>query len=150
MLPGGGWALAVAIVLFVLAAAKAHGRQVRLLRERAGIFAVDFRADNGPVVEGIWRRDRIRFWVGAASLAALLVTGSILRLTLADFPLAAAVAAALGIAFGGGFLMAGLAAWAELMRPREGDPDWLERANWQSFAWWTAVGAALALVAFAV
>ena len=58
----------------LVAAAKCHGRQVRLRREAEGIMAIDFRADNGPVVEGIWRRDRWAFWLLLAGLAALALT----------------------------------------------------------------------------
>jgi hypothetical protein len=59
----------------LLAAAKCHGRQVRLRREAEGVLAVDFRADNGPVVEGIWRRDRRLLWLVAAALAAAALAG---------------------------------------------------------------------------
>lgn len=146
MLPGGAWTLAAATVLLVLVAAKAHGRQVRLLRERAGIMAVDFRKDNGPVVEAIWRRDRLRFWVTAAALGAVAVGGASAGLVLPDLPRAAAIAFAATWAFASGFIFAGLAAWSELRKPQVGDPDWVERAGWASFGWWTLVAVAVALV----
>ena len=46
----------------LLAAAKAHGRQVRLARERAGYHEVVFGGSNPPFVDALWRRDRVRFW----------------------------------------------------------------------------------------
>jgi len=49
-----------------LAAAKAHGRQLRLERELEGHDAVDFRRENHPWVEALWRQDRRRFWPTAA------------------------------------------------------------------------------------
>jgi len=70
--------------LFLLAA-KAHGRQVRLERERAGHHDVEFGGGrdrsrgedvsqhvrkNPPFVEALWRRDRVAFWI-AAPLAAV-------------------------------------------------------------------------------
>jgi hypothetical protein len=72
----GGVAVVLAAAAVVLAA-KAHGRQVRLRREAEGVLTVDFRGPNPPVVEAIWRRDRVGFWsifvmsvAGYGSLAA--------------------------------------------------------------------------------
>ena len=113
----------------VVVGAKAHGRQVRLARERVGITKVVFGADNGPVVEAIWRHDRIRFWTGVGMVAILF----------------AAV-----VGFASGFIAAGLTAWMGQMRPQPGDPQWLERANWVSLAWWTLVGVLVVLIRFAV
>lgn len=64
---------AVALTLAVAAvpmAAKAHGRQVRLRREAEGVHAVDFRGTNPPVVEALWRRDRVGYWSVAVAAAA--------------------------------------------------------------------------------
>lgn len=150
MLPGGGLSVAVALVLLILAAAKAHGRQVRIERERAGVTAVDFRADNGPVVEAIWRRDRIRFWTAVVLVAVMFGSLAASRLALRDWPLWGALLIAAALAFASGFILAGLAVWGLQSRRRPGDPDWLERANWGSLGWWTLVAAALALVWLAV
>lgn len=60
------------IVLF-LAAAKAHGRELRLEREAAGVSHVDFGRRNPPVVEAIWRAERIRFWIATPIFALAFV-----------------------------------------------------------------------------
>ena len=146
MFPGGAWATAVLTVLLILAAAKAHGRQVRLARERLGIASVDFRADNGPVVEALWRRDRIRFWVGFATVAVLGVAASLLLDPVAGWPRWVAALVWLPWAFAAGFVGAGLAAWAGQLRRRDGDPGWMGRANLGSAGWWLLVAAAAALV----
>jgi hypothetical protein len=61
--------LVVAIGTF-LVAAKAHGRQLRLERERAGYATVSFRSPNPPFVEQLWRAERRRFWPMVVLLAA--------------------------------------------------------------------------------
>lgn len=53
----------------VLAAAKLHGRQLRLEREAEGIRDVVFGGANPPFVEALWRADRVRFWALAPLLA---------------------------------------------------------------------------------
>jgi hypothetical protein len=72
----GAMLLAGSVALF-LAAAKAHGRELRLEREAAGVMHVVFGGQNPPVVEAIWSAERWRFWIAtpllAAALAALLV-----------------------------------------------------------------------------
>src|SRR5438034_2845345 len=60
-----------------LAAAKSHGRQLRLERELAGYWEVRFGGTNPPFVAALWRRDRVRFWaitlpLGLAWLACRL------------------------------------------------------------------------------
>lgn len=64
-----------------LLAAKAHGRQVRLERERAGHHEVTFGSGaNHPFVEALWRRDRVAFWtiapLCAIGFALLLFVGA--------------------------------------------------------------------------
>src|SRR5262249_34883511 len=56
-----------------LLAAKIHGRQLRLEREAHGVRSVVFGGRNPPVVEAIWRAERLRFWTLAPTLA--LATG---------------------------------------------------------------------------
>ena len=64
---------ATAVVIF-LAAAKLHGRQLRLEREHAGVMSVDFRrrSENPPFVVALWRKDRWTFWPVAAAVAMVL------------------------------------------------------------------------------
>jgi hypothetical protein len=57
-----------------LAAAKAHGRQLRLERELAGYFEVVFSGRNPDFVENLWRRERWAFWSIAATVAAITLT----------------------------------------------------------------------------
>lgn len=150
MLPGGWLAVLVAFVLLLLASAKAHGRQVRLLREQAGVQRVDFRADNGAVVEGIWRTDRRVFWATFVVALGVVLLRSLFGPWSDTWPLLGWLAIGLALAFCGSFIAAGLVAWARLARAGAGDPDWLRRANWGSFGWWSLVAAALALLWFAV
>lgn len=69
--------IALLSVLGILVAAKAHGRQVRLLREAAGFMEVDFRRRNAPEVEAIWRRDRRIFWTSFGVLGCVLVPATV-------------------------------------------------------------------------
>jgi hypothetical protein len=68
--------LVVSSVSLFLLAAKAHGRELRIEREVAGVAHVVFGGQNPPVVEAIWRAERVRFWIAtpivAAALAGLL------------------------------------------------------------------------------
>ena len=138
------WLAAVATVALVLAAAKAHGRQVRLEREQQGHFHVDFGTRNPPEVEAIWRRDRRLFWptfaVGAV-FAAFWAFQAIVRadLVFAGFLLVWAFAAA--------FTVAGLASWLRIARHDGGDAAWHRTAFRGSLAWWGLVAVAAALVA---
>lgn len=56
-----------------LASAKAHGRQLRLEREKAGYFQVVFGGKNPAFVEGLWKQERLLFWslTGAVCAFAL-------------------------------------------------------------------------------
>ena len=62
--------IAGAAAVFLLAA-KLHGRQLRLERERAGFPDASFRrgADNAPFVIALWRRERYIVW-GTSALCA--------------------------------------------------------------------------------
>lgn len=132
------WAmLAASGAALVLASAKAHGREVRLLREAHGVMEVDFRRGNGPVVEGIWRTDRRTFWPAFGLLAAAGVAGGLA----AGRPGTAAMAAP--CAFAAAFLVAGLAAWARRER-RFG-----AQGGWGSFGWWSLVLALWTMAAWA-
>jgi hypothetical protein len=69
-------ALLVASACLFLTAAKAHGRELRLEREAAGVLHAVFGGQNPPIVEAIWRAERARFWIAtpivAVALSALL------------------------------------------------------------------------------
>jgi hypothetical protein len=146
-------ALAVSCVALVLAAAKAHGRQVRLEREAMGHFDVDFRRDNHPDVEALWLRDRRLFWPAFAVLAGLgvgLATGAAGAVWAPHWP---AAMAAVPLAFAGAFAVAGLASLAHFVHTGRGAPAWRRRALQGSAAWWSLVavlGAACGLLLPAV
>ena len=116
-----------------LVAAKAHGRQVRLEREREGYHEVVFGGSNPPFVEALWRRDRVRFW--AAFPLLLAFAAALLWLA---WGMGAHLLAALAWAAVGAFALAGLrhpVAW-------EGD------ARRGTTAWWLLVAlSSLALLA---
>ncbi|MFA5945157.1 MAG: hypothetical protein WC876_11905 [Candidatus Thermoplasmatota archaeon] len=134
---------ALATIALVLAAAKAHGRQVRLEREQQGYFRVDFGAQNPAAVEAIWRADRRLFWLAFAGLG---VAGLVWVYAANDLALAAFVGA---WAFAGGFSFAGLASWVRVMRRKQGPAPCRQRAIRGSIGWWLVVLAAAALVALA-
>jgi hypothetical protein len=73
-----GAALLVSSACLFLTAAKAHGRELRLEREAAGVFHVVFGGQNPPVVDALWGAERARFWIStpilAIALAALLLS----------------------------------------------------------------------------
>jgi len=64
--------LTVASVGLFLLSAKAHGRELRLEREAAGVAHVVFGGQNPPFVEALWRAERLRFWISTPLLAAAL------------------------------------------------------------------------------
>jgi hypothetical protein len=139
-------ARATAMAALVLVAAKAHGRQLRLERERHGIWSVDFRADNDPWVEALWRQDRRGFWGLFAALAAAAVGITLLG----PLPDAAFVAGRLAwrlaLAFSGCFVAMGLWSFARLLFRPGGDLAWRRNAILGSWLWWAGVaGLALAI-----
>jgi hypothetical protein len=145
-----GWAAVALALPAILVAAKAHGRQVRLERERAGFAEVSFLADNDPWVEALWQRDRRTYWPAfAAGLALGLLAAGLGGWTLPSLVLAPAVALLAG------FLAAGLASLARFGRApaRAGapmrDPAWARAARRGSAAWWAAASLACAFVAWA-
>lgn len=150
VLPGGPWTLAAAAVLLLLAGAKAHGRQVRLERERIGVHSVAFGRPNDARVEAIWARDRRGFW----GLFAVLVAGAwaavVLGARVAGAGALASTALLLLVAFASCFAILGLASLARLFpaRPTD-DPAWRRKALDGSLGWWAFVALAAALVALA-
>lgn len=66
--------LAIASLVLFIAAAKVHGRAIRLEREAMGVMQVTFGGGPGanpPEVEALWRADRWRFWPMTGVLAVL-------------------------------------------------------------------------------
>ena len=55
------WLLVALSLASFLAAAKTHGRQLRLERELAGYLHVTFGGKNPAWVEGLWQRERMYF-----------------------------------------------------------------------------------------
>jgi hypothetical protein len=153
--------IALSVALF-LAAAKTHGRQMRLERELAGYFHVTFGARNAPWVEAHWRRDRFRFWPLAAALAALAALATLawgFTAPAAGSRTATLVLAALLWAPAVSFATSAALSAARLARAlgdpgNDGggawDPD--ARARWAHAAWagsalWAVLTLALALAA---
>ena len=122
------WLGALVGIPALLAAAKAHGRQVRLEREAQGYHHVEFGGSNPQFVEALWRRDRIRFWSVVPPLALAL---GALAWYARGWPLA--LVAALLWAPIVGFFVAGLRSYAG--------------TRLGGFGWWIA---ALVLAACAV
>lgn len=151
MLPGGPWTLAAAAVLLLLAGAKAHGRQVRLERERIGVHSVVFGKPNDPRVEAIWARDRRGFWVLFAVLVAAAWIGVVLGLRVAGVGLLASGGLLLLVAFASCFALLGLVSLMRLFPARASDdPAWRRKALDGSLGWWALVALAAALVALAL
>ena len=140
--------LVLSVVTF-LVAAKTHGRQVRLERERAGHTQVVFGGQNPPFVEALWKRDRIRFWTTAAIVfalaAALVFAGSSLGL---PRPLGGGTLGAawtmLFLPLVTGFVVCGTASLAGFIATRAVDPRFTTEALPGSAVWWSLVLATLA------
>ena len=143
--------VSVAAVALILAAAKAHGRQLRLERESHGFMSVDFRRDNAPWVEALWRRDRLGFW---PAFVVLAVGSSVwLRPDLSRLADWGPVALAWACAFAAAFTLMGLWSLARFLRSGRGEAEWRRSAEMGSLGWWTLVaalgGAVAALTSFA-
>lgn len=125
----GGLVLTGASLVLLVVAAKAHGRQVRLAREAAGVHEVTFGGDNPPLVIALWTADRRRYWTFAPAFAVLF--GAILLLGGARWP--GVLLAATLWAMTAAFAAAGLAVAGPTLRANAG--------------WWAAAAAAAAGVA---
>jgi hypothetical protein len=151
MLPGGPWTLAGAIALLLVAGAKAHGRQVRLERERIGVHSVVFGQANDPRVEAIWARDRRGFWGLFAVFVAAAWAATVLGVRVAGAGALASGGLLLALAFASCFALLGLASLARLFPARASDDaTWRRKALDGSLAWWALVALAAALVALAM
>lgn len=136
--------LVPASLALILAAAKAHGREVRLAREAAGILQVDFGRDNGPFVNALWRRDRRRYWTLLPALALAFSSAA----WFAPVPGASrtmGVSAALILAIALTFTIVGI-------RTRAGRGGGRERRAFadSDILWWGTLVAAYALFAAAL
>jgi hypothetical protein len=163
----GGVASLLLATAAMLAAAKSHGRQLRLERELAGYGEVRFGSGANPSwVEALWRRDRVRFWSAFAVFAIFAVAQGLAEPASVPVPLRApgetsawlAVLTLLAWAGTGAFGVAGLSSAARFARAlgapaREGEgtlrdeaararPAWLAGAVGGSWGWWGLVGAA--------
>jgi hypothetical protein len=165
----GKWLILAASLALVLLAAKSHGRQIRLERERAGYWKVVFGARNPPFVEALWRQDRILFWsvFGAGVAMALIFAWAAARFSrpmpLSDVRGSASSWVLILVAavwpFAAAFIVSGLASLARLARslsaahaPENPPADpWLRNAWQGSLAWWIptlALAIAIGLAAF--
>lgn len=124
-------------VALVLAAAKAHGRQLRLERVQAGYPDADFRGRNEAWVEALWRHDHIRFW----GLFALLAPAGVAAALAAHWPPAPAtwgrLALNLALAFAACFCVLGV--WSLWRLAGKDEEGWRSNAIGTSFLWWTLV-----------
>jgi len=140
--PPSPWLLLGLGVATFLAAAKAHGRQLRLERELAGYWEVSFRARNPAFVETLWRRERIAFW----SLVALLAASSLAWRLLAPRPgwsVAGALLLHILAPLTAAFVVTGLLSTRRFLRARRAGavtaslpPDWSSRAARGTAGWW--------------
>jgi hypothetical protein len=127
---------AAAALALVLAAAKAHGRQLRLEREQAG-HAAGFRGPNDPFVETLWRNDRIGFWTLALALGAAGVLWSLAAGGLGSNAFWGRLPLTLCWALAGAFFVMGVQSlWRLADKDAKG---WESHAIGTSFLWWTLV-----------
>jgi hypothetical protein len=141
VLHGNTVVLVLSLVTF-LVAAKTHGRQVRLERERAGYTQVVFGGSNPEFVESLWKRDRIRFWSTAALVLVLLagvrLAGTSLKLSL---PLGGGTLGTgwmmLFLPLIAGFLVCGAASLVGFLSDRAGEPGFTAAAIPGSVGWWS-------------
>jgi hypothetical protein len=155
--------LAGSLALF-LASAKAHGRQLRLEREKAGYWEVAFGGKNPAWVEGLWRQERVLFWTltGAAIAFALAYAVAARRyawpMPLPDsggghpwwiLPLWAGI---WPMTFG--FTITGLISVTRLAAALSGgtrpEASWLRAAWWGAAGWWSLVAVLAAALALAM
>lgn len=140
-----GWAALGLAFAWMLLAAKAHGRQLRLERELVGLDFTDFR-NPPPEVARLWKAERKRFW----PLVGLSLLGYGLVLALADsFGVAAnlasstrvggllsAIGVAALVAMSVSFLVTGLLSLGRLRRAAVPQMDklWATRGAWLNLA----------------
>jgi hypothetical protein len=168
MIPAQGWIWAGSLGLF-LASAKAHGRQLRLEREKAGYFEVVFGGKNPAFVEGLWKQERLLFWSLAGAVCAFALAYAVAARRFGwSVPFCSGASGSgasapawwllplwafiwpLCLAF---ILTGALSAWRLRMALASGPPAdsaWLAAARLGSVGWWSCVAAlALAVAAAA-
>ncbi|MDB5050579.1 MAG: hypothetical protein JWO30_3650 [Fibrobacteres bacterium] len=152
------WPVLAGSLALILVAAKAHGRQLRLERERAGYWDAVFGGENPEWVEALWRRERILFWSAAAGAAliglayAWAASRHLWPMPLPDQdgipPPWALLLLAAAWPFAFAFILTGLASIARLAASLGSGPTpsqtWLRNA-WVGTAGWWALTLALAL-----
>jgi len=161
---GARWLVFVLGVLSFLAAAKAHGHQLRLERELAGYWKVTFGAKNPDFVEALWRRERFLFWGFVIGIALLTIAFRALAPRFA-WSMPVAERSWLGgfvlhvvLPFTIAFVCTGIISVVRFviaLRADAGDPTrpagWLSSAMWTSAGWWAltlAMGTALIVLAW--
>ena len=153
-------ALVAGSLLLFLAAAKNHGRGVRLERQLAGYWEVSFGRANPPWVEALWQRDRMVYWSIAISLAVLGLVYAVLArrwqwpmpprsapgwswwsalLMVVVWPLVLAFVTA---------AVASLTRFLTALPAADARADWIGPALWGSAGWWALTLALAALVAW--
>lgn len=169
MTSGARWIVLALGAATFLAAAKAHGRQLRLERELAGYWHVTFGAQNPAFVEALWRRERLLYWSLAAALAIVTIGFRVLASRVAwSLPVDGTqarpsvigalifhVLVPLIVAFiATGFLSLSrfaAAARSDQAASNTRPQDWLSQAAWGSAGWWLltiAMGSALCFLAW--
>jgi hypothetical protein len=131
----------ISLATFLLAA-KSHGRQVRLERERAGFHSVVFGGHNPDFVEALWKRDRWRYWPTFFAVAALVLGLRARGIGLEGTGLT--VWALWFFPFAAAFTVAGLWSLVDFARSRAVDPAFTDAALRQSALLWPAVLAGIA------
>jgi hypothetical protein len=153
-------ALVAGSLLLFLAAAKNHGRSVRLERQLAGHWEVSFARDNHPWVEALWQRDRVVYWSIAIILAVLgLVHAVLARRWQWSMPprsapgwswwsaLLMVIVWPLVIAFST-CAVASLTRFLAALPDASARADWIGPALWGSAGWWALTLSLAALVAW--
>jgi hypothetical protein len=169
MSAGARWLVVALGAATFLAAAKAHGRQLRLERELAGYWHVTFGAQNPAFVEALWRRERLLYWSCAAVVAIATVGFRVLAPRFAwSLPVDGTQAgrSVIGVLFLhvlvpliGAFIVTGLssvfrfvaAAGSHHAASGTHPQDWLCDAACRSAGWWAltvAMAAALCFLAW--
>jgi hypothetical protein len=157
------WLVLAGSLALVLTAAKAHGRQLRLERERAGYWEAVFGGKNPEWVESLWRRERYFFWSAAAGAAliglayAWAAARNLWPMPLPDrdgIPPPWVLLLLAGVwPFAFAFILTGLASIARLAASLDsGSPPaqiWLRTAWWGTAVWWAATLALAAGIAWA-
>ncbi len=152
-----------------LASAKAHGRQLRLEREKAGYFEVVFGGKNPAFVEGLWKQERLLFWSLAGAVCAFALAYAVAARRFGwNVPFCSGASGPgasepppwwllplwafvwpLCLAF---ILTGALSGWRLRIALSSGpaaDSAWLAAARLGSFGWWTLVATLAAGVAAA-